>query len=97
MGYNRDLLKAEFKGDRINKQKETSVTVPNTLARHQALAKAKTHGKNFFVTGGEHCALQATCSKQLKSVIESVIFRQCRGTRLSALSTPADSKKHSPS
>jgi hypothetical protein len=51
MGYNGDLLKAEFKEDHINKQKETTVTVTNTLARQQALAKAKIHGKKFLLMG----------------------------------------------
>ena len=48
MGYNCDLPKAEFKEDHINKQKETSVTVPNTLAsqQQQALAKSKTYARN---------------------------------------------------
>jgi hypothetical protein len=48
MGYNGDLPKAEFKEDHINKQKETSVTVPNTLAskQQQALAKSKTYARN---------------------------------------------------
>jgi len=48
MSYNGDLPKAEFKEDHINKQKETSVTVPNTLAsqQQQALAKSKTYARN---------------------------------------------------
>jgi len=31
-----------------------SVTVANTRERQEALMKATTHGKKFFVTGGEH-------------------------------------------
>jgi hypothetical protein len=33
---------------------DLSVTVANTRERQEALAKATTHGKKFYVTGGEH-------------------------------------------
>ena len=34
------------------------VTVANTRERQEALAAAHTHGKKFFVTGGEHVTLK---------------------------------------
>ena len=59
MGYDADLLKTEFNEDRIRaaaaeEELDLSVTVANTRERQEALAKATTHGKKFYVTGGEH-------------------------------------------
>jgi len=59
MGYDTDLLKTEFNEDRIRaaaaeEEFDLSVTVANTRERQEALAKATTHGKKFYVTGGEH-------------------------------------------
>jgi len=59
MGYDTDLLKTEFNEDRIRaaaveEELDLSVTVANTHERQEALAKATTYGKKFYVTGGEH-------------------------------------------
>jgi hypothetical protein len=59
MGYDADLLKTEFNEDRIRaaaaeEELDLSVTVANTRERQEALAKATTYGKKFYVTGGEH-------------------------------------------
>ncbi len=59
MGYDADLLKTGFNEDRIRaaaaeEELDLSVTVANTRERQKALAKATTHGKKFYVTGGEH-------------------------------------------
>jgi hypothetical protein len=51
MGYNGDLLKAEFKEDSIKAKETSAVTVENTRERQEALANAKTHGAKFKVTG----------------------------------------------
>ncbi len=56
-GYDADLLKTGFDEDRIKAAAEDfthSVTVANTLKRQEALVKATTHRKKFFITGGEH-------------------------------------------
>ena len=57
MGYDADLLKTGFDEDRIKAATENStlsITVANTRERQEALMKMTTHGKKFFVTGGEH-------------------------------------------
>ena len=57
MGYNADLLKTGFDKDQIKAAAEIStlsITVVNTRERQEALVKASTHRKKFFVTGGKH-------------------------------------------
>ena len=57
MGYDADLLKTVFDEDRIKVAVEDfthSVTVANAREQQEALVKATTHGKKFFVAGGEH-------------------------------------------
>jgi len=60
MGYDANLLKTGFDEDQIKAAAENStlsVRVANTRERQEALVKATTHGKKFFVTGGEHINL----------------------------------------
>jgi len=61
MGYDADLLKTEFSEDRIRaaaaEELDFSITVANTHERQEALAKATTYGKKFYVTGGKHITL----------------------------------------
>jgi len=55
MGYRGGVLRAQFCPDKIREMKALGpVTVTNTHEHQEALATAHTHGKNFFVTGGEH-------------------------------------------
>ena len=55
MGYRGDVLRAQFCPDIISERKvSVPVTVANTREHQEALAAAHTHGKKFFVTGGEH-------------------------------------------
>jgi hypothetical protein len=55
MGYRGDLLSVQFRPDKIRELLASGpVTVANTRERQEALAAAHTHGKKFFVTGGEH-------------------------------------------
>ncbi len=55
MGYRGDVLRAQFRPEKIREMKALGpVTVANTRERQEALAAAHTHGKNFFVAGGEH-------------------------------------------
>jgi hypothetical protein len=58
MGYDTDLLKTGYDEAQIKAAAEDfthSVTVvANTRERQEALVKATTHGKKFFVTGGKH-------------------------------------------
>jgi hypothetical protein len=55
MGYRGDALRAIFCADKIGKRKTTeAVMVPHTREHQEALAAARTHGKKFFVMGGEH-------------------------------------------
>jgi hypothetical protein len=49
-GYDADWLKAEFQ--LLPEEDEQQVTEPNTLARQQALANARTHGGRFHASGG---------------------------------------------
>jgi len=58
MGYRGDLLRAQFRPDKIIERRALGpVTVANTRERQEALATTHTHGKKFFVTGGEHVTL----------------------------------------
>jgi hypothetical protein len=60
MGYDADLLKTGFDKDRIKAAAEDftlSVTVANTREQQEALVRATTHGKKFFVTRGKHINL----------------------------------------
>jgi phage terminase large subunit-like protein len=50
-GYDASLLKATFKE---KEEADQLITVPNTIARQQALANARGHGGRFMVTGGMH-------------------------------------------
>jgi hypothetical protein len=54
MGYDGDLLWAEFRPDKIQEQMdaEAAVTVPQTRKRQDALAAAHNAGMHFFATGG---------------------------------------------
>ena len=58
MGYRSDLLRAQFRPDKISERRVLGpVTVANTRECQEALAAAHTHGKKFFVMGGEHVTL----------------------------------------
>jgi len=72
MGYRGDLLRSQFRPDKISERRASGpVTVANTRERQEALAAAHTHGKKFFVTGGEYVTsndmLIATELKQRKA------------------------------
>ncbi len=57
MGFDAELLKTEFDEDGIRaavEESDLSVTEANTHKRQEALTKATTYGKKFYVTGGEH-------------------------------------------
>jgi len=55
IGYKGDALKVQFREDTIRERQATAtVTIPQTRERQEAIAAANTHGKKFFVTGGEH-------------------------------------------
>jgi len=55
MGYRGDLLRAQFRPDKISERRASGpVTVTKTCERQEALAAAHTHGKKVFVTGEEH-------------------------------------------
>ena len=48
-------MRVQFRPDKIREMKALGpVTVANTREHQEALAAAHTHGKIFFVTGGEH-------------------------------------------
>ena len=56
MGYGANLLKTVFNKDKIKASAEESsisVVVANTCEWQEALAKATTHGKKIYVTGGK--------------------------------------------
>ena len=59
MGYRGDLLRLQFCPDNeISERRALGlVTVANTRERQEALAAAHTHGKKFFVMGGEDVTL----------------------------------------
>ncbi len=64
MGYRGDVLRAQFRLDKISKRKAlVAVTVANTRERQEAIATATTHGAKFYVTGSEH----TTLNKMLKA------------------------------
>jgi hypothetical protein len=54
MGYNANLLKTEFNEEKImaNAAKSVTTIVENTQKRREALVKASTSGKKWFVAGG---------------------------------------------
>jgi hypothetical protein len=59
MVYDANLLKTEFNEDGIRaaaaeEELDLSITVANTHEWQEALAKAATYGKKFYVTGGKH-------------------------------------------
>jgi len=55
MGYRGDLLRLQFRPDENSERRASGpVTVANTREHQEALAVAHTHGKKFFVMGGEH-------------------------------------------
>jgi hypothetical protein len=56
MGYNANLLKTDFNKERImaNVAKSFTATVENTQERCEALVKASTSSKKWFVAGGIH-------------------------------------------
>jgi hypothetical protein len=54
MGYDTNLLKTDFNKDRIRAELDLSAMVSNTHERQEALAKATTYSKRFYVMGGKH-------------------------------------------
>jgi hypothetical protein len=55
MGYKGEMLWVQYLEDKVQAlQAAAPVTVPHTRERQEALAGTTTHGKKFFVTGGEH-------------------------------------------
>jgi len=55
MGYKGEMIRAQYHEDKIRALRAAApVTVAHTRERQEALAAATTHGKKFFVTGGEH-------------------------------------------
>jgi hypothetical protein len=55
MGYKGEMLRAQYNEDKVRALRaDAPVTVAHTRERQEALAAATTHGKKFFVTGGEH-------------------------------------------
>ncbi len=55
MGYKGDALKVQFREDTIRERQATAtVMVPQTREPPRGYCPANTHGKKFFVTGGEH-------------------------------------------
>jgi hypothetical protein len=55
MGYKGEMLRAQYLEDRVRAlQAAALVTVLHTRERQEALATTTTHGKKFFVMGGEH-------------------------------------------
>jgi hypothetical protein len=55
MGYKGEMLRAQYNEDKVQALRaDAPVTVAHTRERQEALAAATTHGKKFFVTGGEH-------------------------------------------
>ena len=55
MGYKGELLSAQYHEDKVRALRAAApVTVAHTRERQEALAATTTHGKKFFVTGGEH-------------------------------------------
>jgi hypothetical protein len=55
MGYKGEMLRAQYHEDKFRALRAAAPgTVAHTRERQEALAAATTHGKKFFVTGGEH-------------------------------------------
>jgi hypothetical protein len=55
MGYKGEMLRAQYNEDKVRALRaDAPVTVAHTRERQEALTAATTHGKKFFVTGGEH-------------------------------------------
>jgi hypothetical protein len=55
MGYKGNALQANFCTDKIGERKTAeAVMVAHTRDHQEALATTRTHGKKFFVPGGEH-------------------------------------------
>jgi hypothetical protein len=80
-GYDGDVLKAEVK--RRPQSVRASLTQPNSKERVQALARAKTHGDIFHVTGGaHHTADDFFVSRELKERKESIAqLKKAKGKR----------------
>jgi hypothetical protein len=58
MGYKGEMLWAQYLEDKVQAlQAAAPVIVPHTRKRQEALASTTTHGKKFFVRGGEHITL----------------------------------------
>jgi hypothetical protein len=58
MGYRGEVLRVKFCTDRISERKAVvPVMFAHIRERQEALAAARTHGKIFFVMGGEHVTL----------------------------------------
>ena len=63
MGYKGDALKVQFREDKIReRQATTTVTVPQTHKRQEAIATANTHGKKFL-SWEASMSPPTTCSK----------------------------------
>jgi hypothetical protein len=55
LGYKGEMLRAQYHDAKVRALRAAApVTVAHTRERQEALAAATTHGKKFFVTGGEH-------------------------------------------
>ncbi len=55
MGYKGEMLWAQYHEDKVRALRaDAPVTVAHTREHQETLAAATTHGKKFFVTGGEH-------------------------------------------
>jgi hypothetical protein len=58
MGYRGNMLRAQFSADKVSKRKAMApATVAHICEHQEALPAACTHGKKFFVMGGEHVTL----------------------------------------
>jgi hypothetical protein len=58
MGYKGEMLRAQYHKDKVRALRAAApVTVAHTRKCQEALAAATTHGKMFFMTGGEHITL----------------------------------------
>jgi hypothetical protein len=54
-GYRGDVLRAQFRLEKISKRKAlVAVTVTNTCKHQEAIATANTHGAKFYEMGGKH-------------------------------------------
>ena len=58
IGYKGEMLRAQYHEDKVRALWAAApVTVAHTRKRQEALTATTTHGKKFFVTGGEHITL----------------------------------------